>query len=392
MPFFKIQYQATASEGKDRNRLQFHKKAFSEALTIGRSRLFDRSIEAAIIRPDGTRRDILQTVFPIPTQSGYRIGSVTSDITERKLAEVALRESEEQYRYIVENASDGFVIVLDGLILFANSKIAEILKLPPAKIIGMPFEKFIAPEEASVLKERYTRRIAGEDVPSVYETKAFTKEGKRIDIECCIDLIHYRGRLATFVMVRNITDRKRIQDALDQAQRSYHLASLGTLAAGISHEINQPLTALKVKVDGLLYWGVKKPAVLKKDILQHLRFVSDQADKIDQIIRHMRSLIRHEKPHASHVDVNETIRRACSFMHQQLASHGIELRLKMSGKSPRILSNATSLEQIVINLVQNALKALDRTIRTDKTVISRPVFRKNCIIVADNGTDSSGPC
>jgi C4-dicarboxylate-specific signal transduction histidine kinase len=222
----------------------------------------------------------------------------------------------------------------------------------------------------------------------VYETKGITKDGKRIDVECCIDLIHYRGRLATFVMIRNITERKRIQEALDQAQRSYHLASLGTLAAGISHEINQPLTALKVKVDGLLYWGDKKPAVLQKDMLQHLRFISDQSDKIDQIIRHMRSLIRHEKPHASRIDVNETIRKACSFMQQQLVSHGVELRLKMSGKSPRILSNTTSLEQVVINLVQNALKALDRTDKPDKTVLlTTRIQGKNCVIeVRDNGT------
>jgi C4-dicarboxylate-specific signal transduction histidine kinase len=190
------------------------------------------------------------------------------------------------------------------------------------------------------------------------------------------------------VMIRNITERKRIQEAIEKARQALHLASFGTLAAGIAHEINQPLTALKVKVDGLLYWGVKKPAVLQKDMLQHLRFISDQADKIDQIIRHMRSLIRHEKPHTSRIDVNETVRKACSFMRQQLASHGIELKLKMSGSCPVILSNATSLEQVFINLVQNALRALDGSDRRDKAVvITTRILNKKCIIeVRDNGT------
>jgi PAS domain S-box-containing protein len=387
VPFFKVLYQATVPERRKPDRLKFYKNSVKNALTTGQSALFDRSMEATIIQRGGERRHITQTVFPIVTQSGFRIGSVTSDITERKQAENALKESEEQYRYIVEHSSDGFVIVMEGTILFANSKTTEITKYPLNRIIGAPFEKFLAPEEAPMVIDRYRRRIAGENLPHVYETKVITKDGKRIDVDFYIELIHYRGKLATFVMIRNITERKRIQEALDKAQQAYHLASLGTLAGGIAHEINQPLTALKVKVDGLLYWGNRKPDMLRKNMIQNLRFISDQADKIDQIIRHMRSLIRHERPRTSPVDVNETVRKACSFMRQQLASHGITLKLKMSRSLPRVITNPTSLEQVVINLVQNAMKALDRTGRRDKTIsLSTKILKGKCAIeVSDNG-------
>jgi two-component system, cell cycle sensor histidine kinase and response regulator CckA len=386
-PFTKIQFQATLPGRGDRDRLKLYKNALSEALSRGTAWIFDRPLEATIVRPDGKRRDILQSVFPIPTQSGYRIGSVTSDITERKQAEDALKESEEQYRYIVEHSSDGFVIVINGTIVFANSKVTEITKYPLNRIIDAPFEKFLAPEEAPGVIDRYRRRIAGEKLPSVYETKVMSKDGNRIEVEFYIELIHYRGELATFVMIRNITERKRIQEAIEKARQALHLASFGTLAAGIAHEINQPLTALKVKVDGLLYWSVKKPAVLQKDMLQHLRFISEQADKIDQIIRHMRSLIRHEKLRTSPVDVNETVRKACSFLRQQLASHGITLKLKLSRSVPLVIANPTSLEQVVINLVQNAMKALDRTDSKDKTIaVSTRTLRAKCIMdVSDNG-------
>ena len=387
MPFFKIQYQATIPERRKPERLKFYKSALQNALATGKSPFFDHSLEATVIQPGGTRRHITQTVFPIATQSGFRIGSVTSDVTERKLAEDALKESEEQYRYIVEHSSDGFVIVVKGTIVFANSKVTEITKYPLNRLIGAQFERFLSPEEAPTIIDRYRRRIAGENIPSVYETKVVTRDGKRIDVEFYIELIHYRGELATFVMIRNITERKRIQKAIEKTQQSYHLASLGTLAAGIAHEINQPLTALKVKVDGLLYWGNQKPEFLRKNMTQNLRFISDQADKIDQIIRHMRSLIRHERPRTSPVDVNETVQKACSFMRQQLTSHGIELKLKLSGSGPRVIANPTSLEQVVINLVQNAMKALDRKDRKNRTVVvSTRALKGKCVMeVSDNG-------
>jgi PAS domain S-box-containing protein len=385
--FLEISRFVTRAGERSAERLYSYRRQTGEALKKGRSPILNHPVEMTITQPNGDLKIIQQTAFAIKTESGFRIGIFINDITERKQAEQALKESEEKYRYIVERANDGFVIVLDGKIVFANNKTAEISRYPLTKIIGMPFDKFLAPEEAPEIKDRYRRRISGEDVPGMYETKVIAKDGRRIEVEFCIDLIHYKGQPAAFVMIRNITDRKKGQEAVEKAQRSYRLASLGTLAAGISHEINQPLTALKVKVDGLLYWGEKKPELLQKNILNHLQFVSDEADKINQIIRNMRSLIRHEKTHASPVDVNETMRKSVSFVRQQLASHGIELKLRLSPAVPRVLTTPMFLEQVIVNLVQNAMNALDKLDKPDKTItISTRMMKGDCAIeVSDNG-------
>ena len=153
------------------------------------------------------------------------------------------------------------------------------------------------------------------------------------------------------------------------AERAQRFGSLVTLTAGVSHEINQPLTALKVKVDGLIYWGEKDPQTLQKNILKNLEFISEQAGKIDQIIKHMRSLTRQEKMVPTAVDLNEIIKRASTLVSQRLKSHNVNLILKLETELKPVLGSDTPLEQVVINLITNSLHALDTVSMPKKQII-----------------------
>jgi PAS domain S-box-containing protein len=385
--FTETQERIATPESKYSDHKESYRKMIQDALRTGESPLFTRPFETEIVRSDGERRFFRHSVFPIQLETGFRLGAIINDITTQKKMEEALRESEEKYRNIVEHSSDGFAIILDGRITYANNRIAVISRYPMTQIVGMPFVKFMVPEQASIIQDRYRRRLAGEDVPNVYETRIMTRDKKPVDVEFRVDLIQYQGKPAAFVWMRDITERNRYQEALEKVQRSFHLASLGALAAGIAHEINQPLTAIKSKVDGLLYWGEEKPELLRKDMARHLQFISDEAAKIDQIVKHMRSLIRREKSSASLLDVNETIRKACSFTAQQLASHGIELKLRLSSDNPKAVIQSTALEQVVINLLQNAMNALDRLDKIEKMItITTRILKDQCAIdVSDNG-------
>lgn len=136
------------------------------------------------------------------------------EVSDRNRAEAKLRESEERYRDLVERASDGMAVVQDSRIAFINPRLAEMTGYRVDEMIGMPFADYIYPDELEKVQERYTRRIAGEKVPSIYETALRHHDGRRIDVEINAGIINYNGAPADFAFVRNIMERKKAGDVL----------------------------------------------------------------------------------------------------------------------------------------------------------------------------------
>jgi PAS domain S-box-containing protein len=129
--------------------------------------------------------------------------------SERKRAEESLRESEEKYRNVVERANDGILIIQDGIVRFANLRLAEMWRGTVEEIVNTPFAGYVHPDELLQVLDRYKRRIAGEDVPSIYETTLSRKDGSKLEAEVNAGIITYQGKPADLVIVRDITERKR---------------------------------------------------------------------------------------------------------------------------------------------------------------------------------------
>jgi PAS domain S-box-containing protein len=190
---------------------------------------------------------------------------------------------------------------------------------------------------------------------------------------------HFQARLEA--------ERKQTE-AVQMAEKAARLASLGTLAAGIAHEINQPLTALKVEVDGAMLLLEKNKRISMDENVETLSFVSSQASRIDEIVSHMRALARQEteeKP--TSLNFNKVIRKALSLVDEQIYSHGIELKVETDKSLPLLKSHETLLEQVVINLVVNAMNALDAHESGEKTIeVSTSYSGGNAVLtVRDNG-------
>jgi len=181
-----------------------------------------------------------------------------------------------------------------------------------------------------------------------------------------------------------IADKK--AEAIRITEATSRLASIGTLASGIAHEINQPLNALKVTSDSMLYWKSKHVDISKDDIFKNLKFISEQATRIDEIITHMRELSRNSGDTVlEKVDVNLTIRKAVSIIKQQLNKHDIELKLDLSCKEPVIKGLTTQLEQVMINLVNNAREALDEHSGSGKFInIGSDIVNGECLVRIDD--------
>jgi PAS domain S-box-containing protein len=138
------------------------------------------------------------------------------DITDRKQAEEALRESEEKYRNLVERADDGIGIAQDEILQYVNPRLAQMIGYSAKKIIGSPFSDFFMPDEVSKVLNHYKRRMAGKDVAPIYESALRHKNGSRIKVEINAGVSSYNGKPADLVMVRDITGRKQAEEALQQ--------------------------------------------------------------------------------------------------------------------------------------------------------------------------------
>jgi PAS domain S-box-containing protein len=134
---------------------------------------------------------------------------------------VSLLESEEKYRTLVERANDGILIIQDFLIKYANKRLKEMLGVITKEITGTPFTNYLPSKEHSKLADNYKRRMAGEYVPSIYETSFICADGTTKEIEINAGLITYMGKPADLVLIRDITDRKRIEEALRKSEEIF---------------------------------------------------------------------------------------------------------------------------------------------------------------------------
>lgn len=149
------------------------------------------------------------------------VSSQVAMAIERKNAERLLKESEEKYRTFVEKASDGIAIIQDGVVKYSNPKLLEMVRYDPAEIVGRSFTDFVCDEDVPKLLDRYMRRMRGEQVPSTYDAMVKAAGGECIHVELNTSVVDYEGRPADFVIVRDMTERIKVQEALALSERKY---------------------------------------------------------------------------------------------------------------------------------------------------------------------------
>jgi len=186
-----------------------------------------------------------------------------------------------------------------------------------------------------------------------------------------------------------IEAEKQRADAMQMAERASRLASIGVMAAGITHEINQPLNDIKVTADSVLLWDSRNKGLLPEEFSGWLRSISRSVSRIDGIIRHMRSYwVPSQQQKQDEIEVNAAVRSALSLIGRQLTNHGVRLALNARETLLIVRGNRVHLEQIVLNLVLNAMHALDDSGKSEKR-IEVSLFRDEsriCLEVSDNGT------
>ncbi|TET63022.1 PAS domain S-box protein, partial [Candidatus Aerophobetes bacterium] len=142
--------------------------------------------------------------------------AITKDITERKKAEEALKESEEKYRLVVENTNEAILVSQDGKHKFVNSKMVEMTGYSEEELMSAPFLGFIHPDDREMVVERYQKRLAGEKLPHIYPFRIVDKSGSTRWVEINAARFNWGGRPATLSFLTDITERKNAKKKIQE--------------------------------------------------------------------------------------------------------------------------------------------------------------------------------
>jgi len=181
------------------------------------------NMEKRFIRKDGTVIWTHLSVGCVRKSDGGvdHIVALVDDITSVKRAEEALRESEEKYRSLFENAQEAIFVVQHAKLVFINPVITTLIGYSAAELISRPFIEFIHPDDREMVYERHVRRLKGEELPHTYSFRIIHKDGNVLWVELNAVLIKWEGTPATLNFLSNITEHKRIEAALRESENKY---------------------------------------------------------------------------------------------------------------------------------------------------------------------------
>lgn len=175
--------------------------------------------------------------------------------------------------------------------------------------------------------------------------------------------------------------------AIELLDKASKMASIGMLTASITHEINQPLNAIKLGSEGILFWNQKNGNVIPEMIENMIGKISKAADKIDEIIKHMRQLIiDDEKIKYEKIKLNDIITRSILLLKNKISSNEIILELNLSENEIEIMADSIQLELIINNLIQNAIDSIkEKNIPNGKIEIKTYIDDYIIFEITDNG-------
>jgi PAS domain S-box-containing protein len=292
----------------------------------------------------------------------------------------ALARSEEKYRSLVESAED-FIFTVDrsGALVSVNSFTAAFFGCRPEEVTGRGIDCFFSREAARHQKE-IIRTVYDRGKSIRHEFELATESPEEIWLSAnFMPMKDEAGNMsAVLCIARDITDHKKLERFLVTTEK---LASLGTLAAGVAHEINNPLGVMLGFCDLL----VRKKTPGSREY-EDLKVIERQGMHCKQIVENLLTFARVDRQKSSDADLNECLKEIIKVVRHSLEMNAIDLELNFAENLPRAVGDDRQLQQVFMNLINNAAAAMPRGGPLSIRTVPKTTSERVCVLIEDRGS------
>ena len=328
------------------------------------------SLEARLRRFDGKYRWFLFQAEPLRDKSGKIVkwyGSAT-DIEDRKLAELALRESEQRFRDYAETASDWLWETGPDHRIIAISEPINVTGLVSSRLPGVTRWEVASDFETEPDKWRRHREALDAYRPfRDFVYSIINQSGSRIYVRTSgkpffdVDgnFLGYRGTGTEVTALKRAEQAEQdLRTAQAELAHVTRVTMLGELTASIAHEVNQPLAAVVANAEASLRWLNREEPDLAA-ARRSVEWVIDDGCRASDVIRRVRALAKKSDMETVPLELNQVVNEAATLVERELVQHRISLRTELTPALPEILGDRVQLQQVIINLLMNGIEAME---------------------------------
>ncbi len=286
----------------------------------------------------------------------HGINSMAASLQERTIArdnaELALKNSEEKYRQLIETSNDVIYVMVNNKFELVNKKFTEVMGYTKEEVCDPDFNfmKMIAPSSMKIMEERRKRVILGQPVSRTYSMTALTRDGREIEFDVSVTYLDTDSGVAVQAILRDITQRSISEQQLRQKQK---MEAIGTLAGGIAHDFNNILSVILGYAD-LLKMEMDYNTENRASLQEIVNAATKARDLVNQIISFTRRSDREFKP----VSIHDLVRDAMNLI-KSLIPENVRVSCELDTKY-RVLADASNIHQIMLNLCMNAAFAMEK--------------------------------
>ncbi|RMF97115.1 MAG: PAS domain S-box protein, partial [Candidatus Schekmanbacteria bacterium] len=274
---------------------------------------------------------------------------ILKDITAQECLERSLKESEEKYRNLFENAYDGLIIInpSNGSIIDSNRSFNVLYGSQKEEITGLKLYDII--EEISEGEKSTLSSAIKNKSTYVCEMYLKTKKDEKKIVEISTASFRFGNLDTAIAVVRDITEKKEIQGLVMQTEK---MTTLGEMISGVAHELNNPLTGI------MGYSELLCEENLPDEISTKLKKINKEAVQCRKIVQNLLTFARKRKPERKLIDINEIITETIDFKSYDLRTSGIEIETEFSNKKCTINADPYQIKQVILNIINNAQHAV----------------------------------
>jgi len=329
------------------------------------------TLEMPLVRSDGSTKTVEMNLALARSPSGeLKTYVYIRDLSERIRMENELRKANEFLQKVIRSSVDGIIAAdMKGNIIIFNEGAERLLKFRSNEVIGkIHITQLYPPGMAKEIMRRLRSDAYGPPgkLPTT-QTTLVAKDGEHIPVHISAAIV-YEGdqEIATVGIFTDLRERIKMQQQLEETYKqllqSEKLASLGKLAAGVAHEINNPLGGI------LMYANMLLEKIQDEDLAADLQEIVDQTLRCKEIVRGLLEFARKRGEEKSLIQINQVIEKCIALLENQALFHNIQLDRRMDPDLPPILADGGQMQQVFTNLLVNAAEAMNGkgriTIRT----------------------------